>query len=945
MASLNSSFLLFLVAYVMFDSCSRAAAESQEAEALLKWKDSLLQTQALHSWSLLPKANASTPIASSPCNWTGIKCNDAGSIIEINIPNAILTGKLDNFSFSAFPNLIHLNLSGNRLSGNIPAHIDTLFKLSFLDLASNQLSGSIPSKIGKLKNLILLDLSNNSLTGTIPSNLGNLTKLTNLLLHRNLISGSIPPELGNLKNLIRLSLFSNSLTSSVPLSLGNLRNLTEISISKNQLSGSIPQEMTNLRHLVILGLSDNNFSGHLPQQICRSGLIQRFTVGNNHFTGPVPESLRNCTTLKRVRLEGNQLIGNISEVFGVYPDLDFIDMSNSGLYGELSPNWGDCRNLMTLKMSGNNISGRIPSQIAKLHKLGVLDLSSNFLTGEIPNDLGRLSSLINMNLRNNQLSGLVPQELGELSNLEILDLSMNKLRGTIPQQLGDCSKMRFLKLSGNELNGSIPFQIVSLVNLQVMLDLSHNLLTGEIPSQLGKLQRLENLNLSHNMLSGSIPSSFEDMLSLSSIDLSHNDLEGPLPDGKAFQQAPAEAFTGNKGLCGKAQGLQLCNNSSSMNSGDGKKDHKIFIAIFIPLLVVIILLSVFVFLYYNFRQRKRKVENDVKKKNHGNLFSIWNYDGKVVFEDLIEATENFDSRYCIGAGGYGRVYRADLPTGHVVAVKKLHPVEGNEVADERSFRNEIQTLTEIRHRNIVKLYGFCFHSQCSLLNYEYMERGSLGSILKDAEKAMAMNWVKRVNVIKGMANALSYMHHDLTPPMIHRDLSSNNILLDSEFEARVSDFGTARLLKPDSSNWSTLAGTYGYVAPELAYTMKVTEKCDVYSFGVVSLEIIMGRHPGDLFSSLTSLEGQDTLVIDLLDERLPLPTAQCMKDVVCATMLALGCSCANPHSRPTMQHVSQELSGGRAPLPQDLHTITLSQLSDHIYPEHTGQDSRSPRKF
>ncbi|XP_077252006.1 MDIS1-interacting receptor like kinase 2-like [Tasmannia lanceolata] len=118
---------------------------------------------------------------------------------------------------------------------------------------------------------------------------------------------------------------------------------------------------------------------------------------------------------------------------------------------------------------------------------------------------------------------------------------------------------------------------------------------------------------------------------------------------------------------------------------------------------------------------------------------------------------------------------------------------------------------------------------------------------------MEIDWVKMVNIIKVVAHSLSYMHHDCASPIIvHRDISSKNVLLDSEFEARVSNFGPARLLMPDSSNWTELAGTRGYVAPELAYIMRVTEKCDVYSFGVLTLEVIMGRHPGDIISSLSS---------------------------------------------------------------------------------------------
>ncbi|KAL5990309.1 hypothetical protein ACLOJK_011207 [Asimina triloba] len=928
MATYKSLASLLVGMWAVLHCCGRAATQTQEAEALLTWKSTLIQAQALHRWSLPPNSNASSSHPQhTPCGWTGIECNENGSVAGIILPNSNLRGKLDNFSFSSFPNLVLLNLSINGLTGTIPSHVEALSKLQLLSLSANEFSGSVPAELGNMENLYQLDLSNNSLTGSIPPSLGNLTKLTNLLLHRNLISGSIPPELGNLKNLVQLSLFSNNLTGSVPPSIGNLKNLTEISISKNMLSGSIPEELANLTRLVILGLSDNNFSGFLPQQICRSGLIQRFTVGNNHFSGPIPASLKNCKTLRRVRLEGNRLVGSISEAFGVYPDLDYIDMTNSGLHGELSPSWGECWNLTTLKISGNNVTGGLPPQFSQLHKLRLLDLSSNSLTGGIPGELGRLSLLITMNLSNNRLSGFVPQELGNLSNLEILDLSTNSLNGRIPEQIGECSKMRNLKLGGNELNGSIPSEIGYLLNLQDMLDLSRNELSGEIPPQLGKLQKLENLNVSHNLLSGSISDSFEQMFSLSLIDLSNNNLEGLLP--KRFEEASAGVFAGNKGLCGEAAGLRPCNSSST----DGKStDRMRVVVIAIPVVVVTFLLSVLFVLCCVLRGRRRKEDkHNIKEKNKGNLFSVWNYNGKIVFEDIIEATEQFSDKYCIGVGGHGKVYKADLTDGHLVAVKKFHPIDGcDSVDDQTAFRNEIQALTQIRHRNIVKLYGFCSHSQCSFLVYEYMKGGSLASALSNVETALELDWAKRVKVVEGVAAALSYMHHDVKPPMIHRDLSTSNILLDSEMEACVSDFGTAKYLKSNSSNWSTVAGTYGYVAPELAYTMRLSEKCDVYSFGVVTLELMMGRHPSELISRLSSSSGQDILLADALDKRLPLPVE--MKDtekVVLATILALACIRSSPSSRPSMQDVSHKLSSARLPVLSQLFCeITMHGLLD-----------------
>ncbi|CDP14161.1 unnamed protein product [Coffea canephora] len=210
----------------------------------------------------------------------------------------------------------------------------------------------------------------------------------------------------------------------------------------------------------------------------------------------------------------------------------------------------------------------------------------------------------------------------------------------------------------------------------------------------------------------------------------------------------------------------------------------------------------------------------------------------MAYEDIIKATNDFDVGYCIGTGGYGSVYRARLPSGKLVALKKLYPLR------------------------------FCLHKRCMFLIYEYMDRGSLFCILRDETEAVELDWIKRVNLIKGIASALSYLHYDCDPPIIHRDVSSNNILLNSQLEATLSDFGTVRILELDSSNQTVIAGTFGYMAPELAYTMVVTEKSDVYSFGVVVLETLFGKHPQDFLSSFSSQPNEPTMLKDLLDARL-----------------------------------------------------------------------------
>ncbi|CAL9756752.1 unnamed protein product [Musa acuminata subsp. burmannicoides] len=263
----------------------------------------------------------------------------------------------------------------------------------------------------------------------------------------------------------------------------------------------------------------------------------------------------------------------------------------------------------------------------------------------------------------------------------------------------------------------------------------------------------------------------------------------------------------------------------------------------------------------------------------------------------------------------------------MLAVKKIHLQEDETTSNEQSFQNEIHTLSQIRHRNIVKLYGFCSSARHKFLVYEYMERGSLGSLLRSEAAAAELDWVKRVNIVKDVARALSYMHHDCDQPIVHRDITTNNILLDSELKACVSDFGIARLLKPDSSNWSMLAGTYGYLAPELAYAMRVTTKCDVYSFGVVTLELLIGGHGEELVSVLSSPSSpKNTLVKDVLDQRPSLPTTEVADEVAAVFMLALCCVEHDPESRPTMKQVFGTLSTLNTP--PSLPSLDVLKLSD-----------------
>jgi tRNA A-37 threonylcarbamoyl transferase component Bud32 len=365
-----------------------------------------------------------------------------------------------------------------------------------------------------------------------------------------------------------------------------------------------------------------------------------------------------------------------------------------------------------------------------------------------------------------------------------------------------------LNLSRNKFIGSIPVQFGSDLE---SLDLSGNFLTGTIPITLDNLVQLSMLNLSHNRLSGTIPQNFGRNLVF--VNISDNQLEGPLPNIPAFLNASIESFKNNKDLCGNITGLDPCATNHS------RKSKNVLRSVFIALgALIFVLCMVGISMYILCRRQKPKEESQtVEEAQKGVLFSIWSHDGKMMFENIIEATENFDDKYLIGVGSQGNVYKAEaeLSAGVVVAVKKLHLVTDEEMStfSSKSFKSEIETLAEIKHRNIIKLIGFCSHSKFSFLVYNFLEGGSLDHILNNDTQAAEFDWEKRVNVVKGVANALSYLHHDSLPPIIHRDISSKNVLLNLDYEAHVSDFGIAKFLKPGLVSWTQFAGTFGYAAP------------------------------------------------------------------------------------------------------------------------------------
>ncbi|KAI9086907.1 hypothetical protein K1719_031068 [Acacia pycnantha] len=794
-----------------------------------------------------------------------------------------------------------LTLGELKICGAIPKELGKLSHLQRLYLYTNRLNWTIPPELGNLTSALEIDLSENLLSGMIPRELGQISNLGLLHLFENLLQGEIPWELGQLWLLNTLDLSINSLTGTIPLVFQNLTYMVDLQLFDNQLEGKIPPDLGARSNLSVLDLSANNLIGMIPAHLCKYQKLKFLSLGSNKLSGNVPYDLKTCKSLVQLMLGNNQLTG--------------------GLPIELN----ELHNLSALELHQNRFTGIINRGIGQLQSLMRLLLSDNHFFGHLPPEIGKLAQLVSFNVSSNLLSGSIPDELGNCVKLQRLDLSRNQFTGTltgaIPSALGDLTRLTELELGGNLFSGSIPLHLGGLAALQIALNMSHNKLSGVIPDSLGNLQMLEFLYLNDNELVGEIPTSIGNLPSLLVCNVSNNNLTGTIPNTPAFQKMDFTNFAGNNGLC--HVGSSYCHSSKSPPSPPNQSwtrdgSSREMIVSIVSGVVGLVSLTFIICICW---AMKRKSPSFVSLERQAMPHALNNYyfpkEG-FTYQDLLEATGNFSEAAIIGNGACGTVYRATMADGEVIAVKKLNS-SGERANVDRSFLAEISTLGKIRHRNIVKLYGFCFHEDSKILLYEYMENGSLGEQLHANPESCPLDWNCRYKIALGAAQGLCYLHYDCKPQIIHRDIKSNNILLDENFQARVGDFGLAKLIDFSySKSMTTVAGSFGYIAPEYAYTMKVTEKCDIYSLGVVLLELVSGRSPvqpleqgGDLVTWVRRSIQASVPTLELFDKRLNLSEQRTVEEMSLVLKIALFCTSASPLNRPTMKEVIAMLIDAR----------------------------------
>ncbi|KAJ3682073.1 hypothetical protein LUZ60_014646 [Juncus effusus] len=874
------------------------AATLLEKQVLLSFKANVSSdpNNVLSSWT----------VSGDPCNdFAGVYCDPFGSVQRIIIHGAGLAGVLSP-ALSMLPALQSLSLFRNSFTGGVPDSYSSLsLTLHKLNLSRNSLSGGVPAFLGQFVGLRLLDLSYNSFSGQIPEELfQNCLKTRYVSLSHNLLTGPVPDSIGNCTNLAGFDFSFNNLTGGFLPQICEPPLINYVSLRSNSLSGSVSDKISN----------------------CKS--LDLFDIGSNKFTGSAPFNLINLVNISYFNISWNQFTGQIPEISSCSERLSYFDVSGNFLIGEIVSGISNCTELRFLDFGFNNLSGSIPDSIGGLKSLSVLRLSGN-----------------------KGISGQIPDSIGQIDLLQVLDFENLHLFGQIPNSLSQCRFLLELDLAGNNLQGEIPNTLFNLTYLKI-LDLHSNQLNNSIPADLGNLTNLESLDFSNNNLTGQIPNSLIKLIKLTRFNLSNNNLSGEIPFSQLFINFGPASFINNPLLCGPP----LNNNCGNFH----KKAHKLSISVIIVIIAAcIILIGVCIVSVMNIKAYQKRNGNIIDTIKSSTIKSstikssekdeIEEQEGEIILSGstppiilpsgtgviigkLVLFSKNLPNRYedwetgtkalldrdcIIGTGSIGTVYKASFETGVSIAVKKLERL--GQIRNQEEFEHEMSRLGGLNHSNLVQFQGYYWSTNMQLILSEFVNNGSLfdhihGNLSKKGE----LNWERRFRVALGVAKAVSYLHHDCEPQILHLNIKLTNILLDDLYEAKLADFGLGKLLPIlGSFELAKFHSAVGYVAPELAdQSLKYSDKCDVYSFGVVLLEIVTGRKPVEsgerkkvvVLRDFVREVLEEGFATDCFDRRL---RGVLEAELIQVLKLGLICTAESPAKRPSMAEVVQFLESVR----------------------------------
>ncbi|KAL6205899.1 hypothetical protein ACLB2K_023151 [Fragaria x ananassa] len=891
--------------------------------------------------------------------WNNISqssCQDVGSSFNKIITSAFLSNVTCDCSFAN--NTCHVTnmydivalivMKGLNLTGILPEEFGNLTHLQELDLTRNYINGSLPAGISRAP-LRILSLLGNRLSGSIPKEIGDIATLTDIVLEDNQLEGPLPQNLGSLSSLSRLLLSANNFTGTVPESFGNLKNLTDFRIDGSQISGKIPTFIGNWTKLDRLDMQGTSMEGPIPSTISLLTVLTILSISDLTGSSMRFPNLEDLKSLERVILRNCSITGSIPGYIGELTDLKLLDLSFNKLTGEVPTTLQNLDGLDYMFLTDNLLTGEVPSWI--WNNKNNLDLSYNNFSGSPAVSCQQLPVNLISSFSSPQSSWCLQKDLPCSTKPKHYSLFINcggsKMEyagNEYEEDLGTEGPSDFISSSEKwgysstgvymgkddadyratntfllNVNGPEFYQTARVAPLslkyyglcmlkgsyKVQLHFAEIMYTdNETFTGLGK--RIFDVSIQGNLVledfnimkeaggaGKGIVREFDVLVNGSTLEI------------HLYWKGKGTTAIPDRGVYGPLISAITVTPNFKVDIGGGGLSAGAIAGIVVASCVAIIMILAFL------RYMGCLGGKDLEDKE---LRGLELQTGYFTLRQIKAATGNFDPANKIGEGGFGPVYKGVLSDGAVIAVKQLSSKskQGN-----REFVNEIGMISALQHPNLVRLFGCCIEGNQLLLIYEYMENNSLARALFGCdEQRLHLDWKTRKKICIGIARGLAYLHEESRLKIVHRDIKATNVLLDKDLNAKISDFGLAKLDEEENTHISTrIAGTIGYMAPEYAMRGYLTDKADVYSFGIVALEIVSGKsntnyRPKEEYVYL--LDGAYVLqeqgnMLELVD--LDLGSNYNKEEALSMLNLALLCTNPSPTLRPPMSSVVSMLEG------------------------------------
>ncbi|XP_073065669.1 probable LRR receptor-like serine/threonine-protein kinase At2g16250 [Primulina eburnea] len=702
--------------------------------------------------------------------------------------------------------------------------------------------------------------------------------------------------------------------------LQNLTLLTSFNSSNFLLPGSIPGWLgLQLASLQVLDLSSCSITGVIPTTLGNLSSLAELYLSDNKLTGVVPSSLGQLFRLSVLDLSRNMLTSSIPESFAVLGNLTLLDMSANFLSGVIPPGIGTMSMLQFLNLSGNSLSSSIPAQLGDLSSLVELDLGFNSLTGSLPLDFRGLRNLRRMVIGNNILSGSLAEDLFRpLARLQILVLSRNGFTNDFPAALWSIPTMQFLDVSVNNFTGGLP-NVTSSTNSSVLaINISHNMFYGNLPVV---FRSFSFIDASSNYFQGTVPSNAHGNTSLGL-----NCLQNVTNQRGASECA---LFYSERGLVFDDFGST--NGTETPPAESHEKSHRkviILAAVLGGVGIISLLVILFVLLICCKRRREAINRRDIgvgpvpasgSPPPPGTSLNFSILGDSFAYQQILKATDELSDSNLIKNGQSGDLFHGILEGGIPVVIKK---VDLNSMVKKEAHMLELEFFNKVSHPRFIQLLGHCLENENEkFLVYKFMPNGDLTSSLfkkakSDDDGLQSLDWITRLKIAIGAAEGLCFLHHECTPPLVHRDVHASSILLDDKFEVRLGSLSkvcaqegdahqnriTKLLRLPQSSDQGMPYATCAY---------------DVYCFGKVLLELVTGKL--DISSSPDSnmkewLEStlryistnNKELVTNIVDTSLVVDE-DLLEEVWAMAIVARSCLNPKPSRRPPMRYILKAL--------------------------------------